>query len=131
MHTRRGAPPEDGDAMVEASRSPFDWTPERLGKLGRWLSGGTPSMAIPDYWGGDIPWVSPKDMKRSRLWDSIDHVTAKALGNGTRLAPAHALLIVVRGMILAHTCPVARAELPLAFNQDIKALIPRSDVDSE
>ena len=88
-------------------------------------------MANPDYWDGDIPWVSPKDMKRTRLRDAIDHVTGKALGNGTRLAPAHALLIVVRGMILAHTAPIARAELSLAFNQDIKALVPRNDVDSE
>ena len=88
-------------------------------------------MANPDFWHGAIPWVSPKDMKRSRLWDAIDHVTENALGNGTRLAPAHSLLLVVRGMILAHTVPVARVEAPLAFNQDIKALIPRSDVDSD
>lgn len=118
--------------MVAALRAaPHDWTAARLGDLGSWLSGGTPSMVKPDYWDGDIPWVSPKDMKRSRLWDAIDHVSAKALGNGTRLAPAHALLLVVRGMILAHTFPVARAEISLAFNQDIKALVPRDDVDSE
>jgi len=117
--------------MVVASPLPHDWDLRHLGTLGTWLSGGTPSMAEPNYWGGEIPWVSPKDMKRSRLWDAIDHVTAKALGNGTRLAPAHALLLVVRGMILAHTFPVARAELPVAFNQDIKALVPRDDVDSE
>ena len=88
-------------------------------------------MANPDLWHGPIPWVSPKDMKRSRLSDTIDHVTKQALGNGTRLTPAHSLLLVVRGMILAHTFPVARAEVPLAFNQDIKALIPHSDVDSD
>lgn len=117
--------------MVAASPTPSDWSSERLGKVGFWLSGGTPSMANPDYWGGQIPWVSPKDMKRSRLWDAVDHVTPRALGNGTRLAPAQALLLVVRGMILAHTCPVARAELPLAFNQDIKALVPRDHVDSD
>lgn len=116
-----------GSATVVQSH----WQPERLGNLGKWLSGGTPSMANPDYWGGDIPWVSPKDMKRSRLWDTIDHVTAKALGNGTRLAPSHSLLLVVRGMILAHAFPVARAETPLAFNQDIKALVLREDIDSD
>jgi type I restriction enzyme S subunit len=116
-----------GSATVVQSH----WQPERLGNLGKWLSGGTPSMAKPDYWGGDIPWVSPKDMKRSRLWDTIDRVTAKALGNGTRLAPSHSLLLVVRGMILAHAFPVARAETPLAFNQDIKALVLREDIDSE
>src|SRR5664280_1014495 len=28
-----------------------------------WLSGGTPSKANPGFWGGDIPWITPKDMK--------------------------------------------------------------------
>lgn len=107
------------------------WTPEPLGRIGKWLSGGTPRMSNPEFWDGDIPWVSPKDMKRRRLWNTVDHVTVNALGNGTRLAPAHSLLLVVRGMILAHTFPVARAEVPLAFNQDIKALVPRQDVDSD
>lgn len=99
--------------------------------MGKWLSGGTPRKGTPDFWNGKIPWVSPKDMKRSRLYDAIDRVTEKALGNGTRLAPAHSLLLVVRGMILAHSFPVGRAEVPLAFNQDIKALVPRDDVDSD
>ncbi len=117
--------------MTTAPLVQYDWKPKTLGEIGKWLSGGTPSMANPDYWGGDVPWVSAKDMKRSRLWDATDHVTDKALGNGTRLAPRHALLLVVRGMILAHTFPVARAEVPLAFNQDIKALVLRDDVDSD
>jgi restriction endonuclease S subunit len=116
---------------VDALQVPKEWTQERLGTLGKWLSGGTPSMRNPDFWGGRIPWVSPKDMKTTRLWGSIDYVTDKALDNGTRLAPAYALLLVVRGMILVHTFPVARAQLPVAFNQDIKALVTRDDVDSE
>ena len=107
-----------------------EWDARMLGEVGRWFSGGTPSMSDDSYWGGTIPWVSPKDMKVARLYDSIDHVTERALGNGTRLAPQHALLVVVRGMILAHSFPVARAERAVAFNQDIKALVVH-DVDSD
>jgi type I restriction enzyme S subunit len=88
-------------------------------------------MSNPDFWDGSIPWISPKDMKRSRLSDAIDHVTEKALANGAKVTPARSLLLVVRGMILAHTFPVARTEVPVAFNQDIKALIPRSNIDSD
>jgi type I restriction enzyme S subunit len=40
-------------------------------------------------------------------------------------------MIVVRGMILAHSAPVARAEEPVAFNQDIKGLVTRPDANSE
>lgn len=38
--------------------------------------------------------------------------------------------MVVRGMILAHSAPVARAETSLAFNQDIKALVLSAKYDS-
>jgi len=121
---------EPGYKRTEVGVIPEDWTIETLGELGKWLSGGTPSMSEKTYWDGSVPWVSPKDMKVARLHDASDHVSEKALTNGTRLAPQHALLIVVRGMILAHSLPVARAERSLAFNQDIKALIARDSVDS-
>jgi type I restriction enzyme S subunit len=106
------------------------WETTTLGNVGRWFSGGTPSMSNEAFWRGDIPWVSPKDMKVSRIHDSIDHVGPSAIGNGTRLLPAGAILVVVRGMILAHSAPVARAERPVAFNQDIKGLIVSPEVDS-
>ncbi|MFO0696855.1 MAG: restriction endonuclease subunit S [Polyangiales bacterium] len=71
-----------------------------------------------------MPWVSPKDMKRSRIGDAEDHVSESAVGNGTRLVPEDTLLMVVRGMILAHTFPVAITTAPVTFNQDVKALRP-------
>ncbi len=107
------------------------WATRKLGELASFQSGGTPRMADPTLWVGDVPWVSPKDMKVPRLHDVPDRVSIKALSNGTRLAPTGAIFIVIRGMILAHTFPVARCERPLAFNQDIKALITHIDVDSE
>jgi type I restriction enzyme S subunit len=106
------------------------WEETTLGALGSWFSGGTPSKGNENYWTGEIPWVSPKDMKVARILDAIDHVGQTAIGNGTRLLPVGAILIVVRGMILAHSAPVARVERPVAFNQDIKGLVVRSDIDS-
>lgn len=109
---------------------PQGWTKERIGKLGNWFSGGTPSMGDERLWNGEIPWISAKDMKVSKLDDSILHVTPLAVGNGTRLLPRGALLMVVRGMILAHTFPVAITMRPMAFNQDLKALVVRDGVSS-
>ncbi|MFQ3582233.1 restriction endonuclease subunit S [Chloracidobacterium validum] len=102
---------------------PSDWRIVPLGEVGRWYSGGTPSMKNPAYWQGDIPWVSPKDMKVSRLRDSVDHISNLAVSEGARLMPSGTILMVIRGMILAHSFPVARAELPVAFNQDMKGLV--------
>lgn len=109
---------------------PVDWHVELLGRIGQWYSGGTPSLSNELYWSGDIPWVSPKDMKLPRLSDAIDHISPKAVADGARVLPVGAVLMVIRGMILAHSFPVARVESPLAFNQDIKAVVPRSDIDS-
>jgi type I restriction enzyme, S subunit len=107
------------------------WTDITLDAAGQWLSGGTPSKQSSALWKGTMPWVSPKDMKRPRIADAIDHVAEAAVGNGTQLAPVGSLLMVVRGMILAHTFPVAVTTGPVTFNQDIKALVPGAGWSSE
>src|SRR5690606_32589903 len=55
------------------------WAQVQLGALGEVLGGSTPSKADSEFWDGDIPWVSPKDMKRAVISDAQDHVSAKAL----------------------------------------------------
>jgi type I restriction enzyme S subunit len=120
-----------GYKQTEVGVIPEEWSLHPLGSIGKWFSGGTPSMSVEAYWSGDIPWVSPKDMKVPRLHDAIDHITTKAVASGTRLLPVGAILIVTRGMILVHSVPVARAEVALAFNQDIKAVVASKDTDNE
>jgi len=124
-----GVPP--GYKRTEVGVIPEDWEVTNLGELGRCLSGGTPSMADPRLWGGEIPWVSSKDMKASRLRHSIDHVTPLAIGAGTRMVHPGTIFIVVRGMSLAHSLPVALVERSMTFNQDIKAFVPTPEVSSE
>jgi type I restriction enzyme S subunit len=94
-----------------------------LGNVARPLSGGTPSKAEPLFWQGSLPWVSPKDMKRPFISDSQDHLlpaAASALG----IIPSESVLVVVRGMILAHSVPVALTGREVTINQDMKALLP-------
>lgn len=91
--------------------------------------GGTPSKSNPFYWEGRIPWVSPKDMKLREIHDSIDHISEAATREtAAKLVEPGAVLIVVRGMILAHTVPSAVLRIPAAINQDMKALIAGPDV---
>lgn len=88
------------------------------------LSGGaTPDTRNLDYWSGAIPWVSPKDMKRDFIDDAEDHVSEAALDNSAlKMIEPNAILIVVRGMILAHSFPTAINTVPVTINQDMKAL---------
>ena len=76
------------------------------------------------FWNGDIPWVSPKDMGASVLTDTADHITAEGVaGSATSLMPANCIFVVARSGILAHSVPVALARRPMAFNQDLKAIV--------
>jgi type I restriction enzyme, S subunit len=127
--------PEDRLNTFEASSLrdiPASWRWVKLGRLGKLVGGGTPSKQNPTYWAGNIPWVSPKDMKVDRIVQTEDHITKSALQNSSaKMVPKGSILFVVRGMILIHTLPTAITDAPLSLNQDMKALIPGNSNMSE
>ncbi len=94
-----------------------------LGDVSTFTSGGTPSKSNPTYWDGIFPWVSPKDMKTTTITDAEDHVNEVVFDETSlKKIPEGAVLIVVRGMILAHTVPIAITGAKVAINQDMKAI---------
>ncbi|AAK22606.1 restriction endonuclease subunit S [Caulobacter vibrioides] len=111
-------------------RVPSHWNFRPLKHLVIMRSGGTPSKEREDYWGGEIPWASAKDLKVDTLTDTQDHLTAEALDEGAaQLLPANAVVVLVRGMMLARTFPVCRLSRPMTINQDLKGLIANRGVD--
>ncbi|MHB1682955.1 MAG: restriction endonuclease subunit S [Bacilli bacterium] len=108
---------------------PDHWGVSKLGYVASEQGGKTPSKENQKYWDGKIPWVSPKDMKTSVISDSIDHITPIAVDEcGMTMIPENAVLVVVRGMILAHSFPVAETVKSVTINQDMKALISNKGV---
>lgn len=62
-------------------------------------------------------------MKSTRLSDSLLHISPSAVEeSATRMAPAGTLLILVRGMGLAHGAQIAELMVPCTFNQDIRGI---------
>lgn len=118
-------------SLVAPQVPPGHWTTTTLGEAADWVSGGTPSKSYRHYWGGEVPWVSPKDMKVFLLGDTQDHLTTLGSHHGTRLVPRHSVLVVVRGMILAHTFPVCLTQREMAINQDVKAVLARPGVSGQ
>ncbi|MGD0777543.1 MAG: restriction endonuclease subunit S [Candidatus Solibacter sp.] len=108
-----------------------EWRDTTLGQLTDFLSGGTPSKDVPRYWGGSIPWVSAKDMKRFRLDDTEDHVTEHGVAKGTKLVPTGTVLLLARGMTLLNDLPICVANRPMTFNQDVKALRPKPGIRND
>jgi type I restriction enzyme, S subunit len=108
----------------EPYRLPPSWQWCRLGHFGGLLGGGTPSKANAAFWRGPIPWVSPKDMKRSYIDDAEDHISEAAVEqSAVKRIPTGSLLFVLRGMILAHSFPVALTTREVTINQDMKGLV--------
>ena len=93
-------------------------------------SGGTPSKSKAEYWVGDLPWASGKDLKVRSLSTTELQLTA-AGWSVAKTAPERSTLIVVRGMILAHTFPVAQCAVPMAFNQDLRALTAKDGMSPD
>ncbi len=120
----RGEPQKDS----EIGPVPESWEIKALLELCTISSGGTPRKSVAEYWNGKLPWVSGKDLKRPTLDDAIDHISEEGAAAGSKIAPADAVLILVRGMGLAKDLPVSRILRPMAFNQDLKALISKGEV---
>ena len=107
-----------------------EWSESRLGQLVELQSGATPSKANPEFWNGNIPWVSAKDMKQLFLEDSEDHISSAAIESGAKTVPSGSLLILTRGMTLLKDVPICVVRRDMALNQDVKALRPKDGVES-
>jgi len=108
---------------------PTHWELRKLKFEMSFCGGGTPSKANAAYWNGNIPWVSPKDMKFDIINDTQDHITQRAVAeSSTNLVKAGSLLMVVRSGILQRMIPVALCAREVALNQDMKALTSRGNI---
>lgn len=62
-----------------------DWEEKTLGDVTKWTSGGTPAKDKPEYWEGEIPWMTAASMHGRYYEDSPLKITAEGLRNGSRL----------------------------------------------
>lgn len=99
-----------------------EWEVKTMGSIASFSSGGTPSKDNPEYWNGNIPWVSASSMYDLVIEKADHYVTPIAIGNGTRIAKKGSILILVRGSMLFKRVPICVAGIDIAFNQDVKAL---------
>lgn len=105
------------------------WEEKKLGEVGPWLGGGTPSTSREEYWeNGNILWITSKDMKSAVIEDTLMKVNEIGVKNSSaNYIEKPALLVVMRSGILRRTFPVAMVKKPFTVNQDLKAIIPDKD----
>lgn len=100
-----------------------------LGTMASMLSGGTPDRSNDEYWSGTIPWISATTLKSLEVATSDQLVTAKAVRAGSKMAPLHSTLLLVRGSALHSEIRASLVTADVCFNQDVKALVPAARVE--
>ena len=107
------------------------WEMVRLGEVAEIVSGATPSRNNSEYWNGDIPWLTPKNIGNLNdpvVMDTTEKISREGLAKcSARLLPIGTVLFSSRAPI-GHT---AIAGIPLATNQGFKSLVPGRKVDSK
>lgn len=101
---------------------PASWKWVRLGEIGSWASGATPSRSNPDYYNGTIPWLKTGDLNDSYITDTSECITELALfKTSVRLNPIGSVLIAMYGATIGK---IGILKIDATTNQACCACIP-------
>lgn len=107
-----------------------EWKKVELRDIAKITSGNTPSKENENFWNGEFPWISAKDMKTKYLSDSMLKLSKSGFDVANK-APVNSLVVLTRGMTLHNDIPICLVKKQVAFNQDVKCLIPNENINSE
>ena len=106
-----------------------EWKECKLSEIMDLIGGGTPKTSNPDYWDGDIPWISVKDFNGERRYvgDTEKKITKLGLENSsTKILSKGDIIISARGTV----GELAIIPSGMAFNQSCYGLRAKDFVDS-
>jgi len=107
------------------------WPTIPLGECCDIISGATPRRNVPENWGNDIPWVTPKDLStldQTILEDAPEYISQKGFDScSTSMLPKGSILFSSRAPIGL----VAITGRGMCTNQGFKSLVPSEKVNSE
>lgn len=110
---------------------PKDWRRATLGEIAHVTSGGTPDRRKPEYWGGEIPWVTTGEIQFNTITDTVEKITAAGLRNSAaKCFPPGTLLMAMYGQGKTRG-QVARLSIEAATNQACAAIQLRDGQDSD
>ena len=106
-----------------------EWKTVKLSEIGTIVGGGTPSTKVPEYYGGPIGWITPKDLSTFHgrfITHGERNISENGLANsGARMLPKHTVLFTSRAPIGY----VAIADGPVCTNQGFKSVVPNENTD--
>ena len=109
--------------MQNNQKIPEGWSVKKISDLGTTVSGGTPDTNNPEYWDGDVLWVTPSEvsaLSNRFIWDTERKITEKGLKlSSAKLLPVNSLIICTRATI--GDCCINKK--PICTNQGFKNII--------
>ena len=106
------------------------WQARPIGEVFRIVNGGTPKTGVAKYWGGPHQWITPAEMgglDSPNLAESRRTLTDEGLRVGAEPIPANSIILSSRAPI-GH---LVINDVPMAFNQGCKGLVPSSEIDTK
>lgn len=95
------------------------------------ITGGTPSTARQEYYGGNIPWLSSTEIHQKRIKAPTTHITDLGLQNSSaKMAPERSVLIALAGQGKTRGT-AAYLTRPMALNQSLAALVTNEKCNPE
>src|SRR5437764_12972427 len=77
---------------------PDDWQTMTIESVATVSAGGTPSRANPDYWGGDIPWITTSQVNFNKITSAQEFITQRGLNqSAAKLELPDTLLVALYG----------------------------------
>ena len=115
---------------IATNKPEFDGEWVRLGDVCEIVNGATPRTEVPEYWGGDIKWVTPAELRNEihTVFDTAKHLTKAGFESASlRMMPAGTILLTTRAPI----GKLALAGDEMCCNQGFKCLICPETVNNE
>ena len=106
---------------------PESWEWQKLGDIGVWQSGATPSRLNKEYYGGNIPWLKTGDLNDGYIQEIPETITQKALEEtSVKLNPAGSVLIAMYGATIGK---VGILTFPATTNQACCACVEYNGIE--
>lgn len=115
----------DKHGSIQMKKLPDGWVVKKLGEVCDIVNGGTPKTNIQDFWNGNHLWITPAEMGK-RISPIVNDTARKLTDSGLRNSSAQ--LLPEYSIILSSRAPIGHLvinEMPMAFNQGCKGLIPK------
>ena len=111
-------------AEEEPYKLPNNWIWTRLGDITNVVSGGTPSTSKEEYYNGNIPWITPKDLsnyKEKYILNGARNITEEGLKKSS------AVLLPINSVLMSSRAPIGYVVInkkEVSTNQGFKSFTP-------